>query len=129
MTQKDPIQLKSGAFGCPDCKTALAKSLVPYFEDGSFLGAFDGLRCPMCHYSMFSEKKYEDLQRSAYQAGTIQRTALVSVDGETVFLDSFDAEITSNISENISKYNDKEFTGESTTDLKHMQKPMIKPGQ
>lgn len=73
LTEKDPIQLKSGDFICPDCNTHIVEGLVKYYLDGNFLGLFDGLICPMCGYGLLSEKGYEDSGKVAYQRGQITK--------------------------------------------------------
>lgn len=104
MTEKDPIQLKSGGFGCPDCSTLLDDGLVPYYLDGNFLGSFDGQICPMCNFGLLSEKGYEDSGKAAYQRGQIIKSLDIDLDGNLDWTEYVDTQITSNELANIPRH-------------------------
>ncbi len=120
MTHKNPIQLDSGEFACPDCNTPLRVSLVPYFEDGNFLGAFDGLMCPMCRYGLFSEKGYEELDKAVQNTGLTQKTALVTDNKEIIWKKYVDIQSASNSLEVFPKYIEKKVKGKSATDVEYL---------
>lgn len=58
--EKDPVELEPGKLGCPDCKYPLVPGLTPFYYKGHNLGAFDGIVCEMCGYSLLTEKGYDD---------------------------------------------------------------------
>lgn len=53
---KVPIQLKSGEFGCPSCKTQLVPGKVEMYYNKKPLGYFDGLKCKICNYGLITEQ-------------------------------------------------------------------------
>ncbi len=126
LAEKDPIQLKSGDFGCPDCKTLLVEGLVPCFLDDVFLGVFDGLICPMCRYGLLSEDGYTKSGKMAYRMGQVKEVLEVDMFGELFWNDGSNIQITSNASEVISEYGEKEFKGKSiSNNQRHIPELLI----
>ncbi len=126
LTQKDPIQLKSGDFGCPDCETRLIEGLIPYFVDDVFLGSFDGLVCPMCRYGLLSEDGYVESGKVAYRIGQIKQILEVDIFGKLFWQDSSNIQSTINALEIVSTYGEQEIKGESMpNDKRHIPKILI----
>ena len=49
---------------CPRCGTKMIPSRVPYhFEGKYFIGVYDGERCPMCGFILYTEKDYDKMIR------------------------------------------------------------------
>jgi len=113
LTEKDPIQLKSGKLACPDCSTPLDSGLVPYYLDGNFLGSFDGLICKMCDFGLLSETGYSDSGKMAKERGRFTKTLNVDINGELCWSDN--VQITSNVDVVMPKYGEHEFKSNSTT--------------
>lgn len=125
MTKKDPVQLKSGGFGCPDCSTPLGDGLVPYYLNGNFLGSFDGQICPMCGFGLLSEKGYEDSGKAAKQRGQITKSLDMDLNGELSWTEYVNIQRTSNELANIPQH--RENKSISVTGMeKYITSPKIK---
>lgn len=118
LTEQDPVRLKSGKFGCPDCSTPLDDGLVPYSLNGNFLGSFEGLICKMCGYGLLSEQGYEDSGKMAKARGQFTKILDVDLNGKLYWSDN--VQITSNVYTEMPKYGENEFKSTSTTYMENL---------
>ncbi len=76
MGKKPPFRTSSGGIGCPRCRTVLNEGNAPFFLQGEYVGVFESIVCPICHFSALTEKGYGNAVVKAKKLG------IMSVDTE-----------------------------------------------
>ncbi len=66
-----PIRALSGDIGCPKCNTALETKKAPFYLHDEYVGHFESLVCPICHYSVLTDQGYDEAINVASQFGMI----------------------------------------------------------
>ena len=64
-------RLDDGSIGCSRCKLSLTKARSPFYIRKEYVGHFDSLDCPLCHFHIFTEKGYDNAMQMAYRCGLV----------------------------------------------------------
>lgn len=68
MSENDPLtRLDDESIGCSRCKLPLTEVSSPYYISKEYVGHFDSLDCPLCHFHVFTEKGYDHAMQTAYE--------------------------------------------------------------
>ena len=68
---EEPIVISNDDLRCPVCRTRLVEGKSPYYLHGTKVGEFDSLLCEICHYSLLTEKGYEESGIKAKEMGLL----------------------------------------------------------
>lgn len=60
-----------GNLTCPRCTTVLENGRAPLVIHGEYVGRYEALVCPICHYSAFTSKGIQKGMEDARQIGLI----------------------------------------------------------
>lgn len=64
-------RLDDGSIGCSRCRLPLTVARSPFYIRKEYVGHFDSLDCPLCHFHIFTEKGYGDAIQMAYRYGLV----------------------------------------------------------
>lgn len=64
-------RLDDGSIGCSRCKLPLTEVRSPFYIRKEYVGHFDSLDCPLCHFHIFTEKGYDDAMQMAHRYGLV----------------------------------------------------------
>ena len=83
-----PVRTKSGKISCPRCETELASSRSVFFINDEYVGKFESLECPICHYYVLTANGYDEAIATAEELGLIgpqeDKSAEVRIKGRDV---------------------------------------------
>ena len=63
--------LDDGGIGCSRCRLPLTETHSPFYIRKEYVGHFDSLDCPLCHFHIFTEKGYGDAMQMAHGYGLV----------------------------------------------------------
>lgn len=65
------IRLNDGNIGCSRCKLPLIEIHSPFYIRKEYVGHFDSIDCPICHFHIFTEKGYGNAMQMACKYGLV----------------------------------------------------------
>ena len=66
-----PSRTPAGSLGCPRCSSRLEKKRAPFVLHGEYVGHFESLVCPICHFSVLTSDGYEKAIAEASRYGLV----------------------------------------------------------
>jgi len=99
LSRKPPIQLEFNELGCPYCMIPLIPGKVEMYYKQKPIGYFDGLKCNLCNYGLFTEQG--------------------CIDSENVI--KYGTQTSSNEIVNLLKFGEMEFKGSFTNDVSELR--------